>query len=99
MGVVMITCPNTGRAVSTGIETDARSFASLSDVPKQSKCPVCGSVHVWWKREAWIAVDGSDQRGVKPLADTRLSQWCRTQNLLNGARISGAKAGNLYSGL
>jgi endogenous inhibitor of DNA gyrase (YacG/DUF329 family) len=58
MGVVMITCPNTGRAVSTGIETDARSFASLSDVPKQSKCPVCGSVHVWWKREAWIAVDG-----------------------------------------
>jgi endogenous inhibitor of DNA gyrase (YacG/DUF329 family) len=58
MGVVMITCPNTGRAVSTGIETDARSFASLSDVPKQSKCPVCGSVHVWWKREAWLAVDG-----------------------------------------
>lgn len=58
MGVVMITCPNTGRAVSTGIETDARSFASLSDVPKQSKCPVCGSVHVWWKREAWIAVGG-----------------------------------------
>jgi hypothetical protein len=47
MGVVMITCPNTGRAVSTGIETDARSLASLSlslsDVPKQSKCPVCGS--------------------------------------------------------
>jgi hypothetical protein len=58
MGVVMITCPNTGRAVSTGIETDAPSFASLPDVPTQSKCPVCASVHVWWKHEAWLAVDG-----------------------------------------
>jgi hypothetical protein len=46
MGVVTITCPNTGRAVPTGIETDALSFASLPDVPTQTKCPVCGSVHV-----------------------------------------------------
>jgi hypothetical protein len=60
MGVVMITCPNTGRAAPTGIETDALSFASLPDVPTQTKCPVCGSVHVWWKREAWIAIDGGD---------------------------------------
>jgi hypothetical protein len=58
MGVVMITCPNTGRAVPTGIETDAESFASLSDTLTQSKCPVCGSVHVWWKREAWLVLDG-----------------------------------------
>ena len=60
MGVMMITCPNTGRAVPTGIETDGLSFAAIPDVPIQTKCPVCGSVHVWWKREAWIAIDGGD---------------------------------------
>ena len=52
MDVLMITCPNTGRAVPPGIETDALSFASLPDVPTQTKCPVCGSVHVYDKRKA-----------------------------------------------
>jgi len=58
MGLVMIRCPRTGRAVPTGIETDARSFAALPDKPVKSRCPVCGSVHVWWTREAWLAADG-----------------------------------------
>jgi hypothetical protein len=40
MGVVMITCPNTSRAVSTGIETDASSFASFPDLPMKTKCPL-----------------------------------------------------------
>jgi endogenous inhibitor of DNA gyrase (YacG/DUF329 family) len=58
MAVVMITCPNTGRPVSTGIESDPRSFACLPDVLSHSKCPHCGSEHVWWTREAWLAADG-----------------------------------------
>ena len=58
MGVVMIACPRTGRAVSTGIETDPNSFASLPDEPARTKCPACDRVHVWWKREAWLSVDG-----------------------------------------
>jgi len=61
MGVVMITCPNSGRAFSTGIESDPRSFASLPDVLSRAKCPHCGSVHVWWPSEAWLAAnDGED---------------------------------------
>ena len=58
MDVLMITCPNTGRAVPPGIETDALSFASLPDVPTQTKCPVCGSVHVYDKRKG----PGASQR-------------------------------------
>jgi hypothetical protein len=58
MGVVMITCPNTGRAVPTGIETDQRGFDELPDALSKSKCPHCGAVHVWWTREAWLAADG-----------------------------------------
>jgi hypothetical protein len=66
MGVVMITCPNTSRAVSTGIETDASSFASFPDLPMKTKCPLFGGVHVWWKREAWLALDGGPD--LSPLA-------------------------------
>jgi hypothetical protein len=40
MAVVMITCPNTGRPVSTGIESDPRSFACLPDVLSHSMPPL-----------------------------------------------------------
>jgi hypothetical protein len=65
MPILMIKCPNTGQAVPTGIETDADSFAILSDTPSQTKCPVCGAMHVWWKREAWLAVDGVGELPTK----------------------------------
>ena len=58
MGVVMVTCPNTGRAFSTGIESDPRTFASLPDVLSRAKCSHCGAEHIWWTREAWLAADG-----------------------------------------
>jgi len=64
MGVVMITCPNTGRAFSTGIESDARTFASLPDVLSRAKCCHCGSEHVWWTREAWLSANGGDTATV-----------------------------------
>ena len=54
MGMVMIKCPNTGRDISTGIETDASSFAHVGDVLAHSRCPLCGLEHAWWKREAWL---------------------------------------------
>ena len=41
MGVVMIMCPNTGRAISTGIETDPASFAS----PKFAPYPIFAFGH------------------------------------------------------
>ena len=65
MGFVMITCPQTGRAVPTGIETDAKTFSQLPDVVSKSKCPECGLVHVWWTREAWLAADGPQAATAK----------------------------------
>jgi hypothetical protein len=65
MPILMIKCPNMAQAVATGIETDADSFAILSDTPSQTKCPVCGAMHVWWKREAWLAVDGVGELPTK----------------------------------
>ena len=55
MGVLMITCPNTGQPISTGIETDEYSLLQIADVPARTRCPLCGLDHIWWKREAWLA--------------------------------------------
>jgi hypothetical protein len=55
MGALMITCPNTGQAISTGIETDEYSLKQIDDVPARTRCPFCGLDHTWWKREAWLA--------------------------------------------
>ena len=47
MSVIWITCPATGRHVSTGIETDAESFAALPAWTLTLTCPACGDVHPW----------------------------------------------------
>jgi hypothetical protein len=52
---LMIACPNTGQAISTGIETDEYSLRQIADVPSRTRCPTCGLIHIWWKREAWLA--------------------------------------------
>ena len=59
MSILMIRCPNTGQEISTGMETDARSFRQLPNVLTHSRCPACGLEHPWWKREAWLEDDDS----------------------------------------
>jgi predicted RNA-binding Zn-ribbon protein involved in translation (DUF1610 family) len=54
MAVVMIKCSQTGRDVSTGIETDAETFERLPDLSTQLQCPQCGRMHVWRKAEAFL---------------------------------------------
>jgi len=55
MSAVMIKCPNTGRAVSTQIETEPSVFRKLPCVTSRTTCPVCGEEHEWTRREAWLA--------------------------------------------
>jgi len=57
MGVVMIKCPASGRAVSTGIEVDSETFRALPDLSSQMNCPACKAHHAWSKSEAWLAGD------------------------------------------
>jgi hypothetical protein len=52
MGVVMLTCPTTGREFSTGIHMEEDSFRKLPDTVSKAHCPYCGAVHSWWTREA-----------------------------------------------
>jgi hypothetical protein len=62
MGMVMIDCPNTGRAVSTGIEMF--SIEPLPTVAAQTVCPFCGRVHKWTKNDAWLAEGGEQYRAI-----------------------------------
>ncbi len=62
MGIVMIDCPDTGRAVSTGIEMF--SIEPLPMVTATTVCPVCGRTHKWTKDDAWLAEDGEQYRAI-----------------------------------
>jgi hypothetical protein len=55
MGTVMIRCPETGRPVSTEIETEPSVFERLPLVPSRLRCPLCGLEHVWTAKEAWLS--------------------------------------------
>jgi hypothetical protein len=62
MGIIMISCPSTGRPVSTGIETmDAER---LPEVTAKTLCSACGRVHEWTKRDAWLADGGAYYRAT-----------------------------------
>jgi hypothetical protein len=59
MGVVMINCPATGHAVSTGIEVAMPKVDELPKVIATTICSACGSVHEWTKDDAWLAEGGA----------------------------------------
>ncbi len=62
MGIVMITCPSTGRAVSTGIEMSG--VEQLPTVIATMVCSACGRVHEWTKDDAWLAEGGEYYRKI-----------------------------------
>ena len=54
MAILMIKCPVTGHAVSTGIDVEVDTFVQLPNVSSEINCPVCGSQHIWQKSDAWL---------------------------------------------
>jgi hypothetical protein len=60
MGILMISCPSTGRAVSTGIEMSG--VDQLPTVIATTECSACGRVHEWTKDHAWLAEGGEHYR-------------------------------------
>jgi hypothetical protein len=58
VGVLMVTCPETGKEFSTGIETDERSLDLIPTTVAQALCPHCGVSHSWSKLEARLSENG-----------------------------------------
>ena len=54
MGTVMIRCPQTRRAISTGIRTDIATFHATPVFFSQVLCPLCQLTHEWFAKDAWI---------------------------------------------
>jgi hypothetical protein len=54
MGMVMVKCPQTGRAIPTGIETDRESFRRSPVFFARTRCTICHTDHAWFAPEAWV---------------------------------------------
>ena len=52
MGVLLISCPTTGREFSTGIQLDEVTFRMLTNAASTACCPYCRQEHRWTPREA-----------------------------------------------
>lgn len=50
---VMVRCPNSDKAVATGIQCDIEEFISLSP-SKPFTCSACGDEHNWSVDDAWL---------------------------------------------
>jgi hypothetical protein len=60
MGILMISCPSTGCAVSTGIEM--HRVDQLPTVIATIECSACGGVHEWTKHDVWLSEGGEHYR-------------------------------------
>ena len=58
MGMVMIKCPHTGRAISTGIEAERESYGRAAVFFARTFCPICRTNHEWFARQAWVRDTG-----------------------------------------
>ena len=63
MWVIMITCPTTGRSISTGVFTDQ----SLSHLPGSMLCSDCGERHQWAISYAWLAPAAAEENAPTAL--------------------------------
>jgi hypothetical protein len=54
MSMVMVKCPQTGRAIPTGIKSDRESFRRSPVFFGRTHCPICHVDHAWFAQEAWV---------------------------------------------
>jgi hypothetical protein len=59
MGIVMIRCPETRQAVSTGIRVDRDTFHSTPVFFSRTLCPLCRVAHEWFAKDAWVCDSGA----------------------------------------
>jgi hypothetical protein len=50
----MIKCPQTGRAIPTGIKADRESFRCSAVFFARTHCAICQTNHDWFAKEAWV---------------------------------------------
>ena len=54
MGMLMVRCPKTERAISTGRYIESRLFSSTPVFFGSTYCPHCRARHEWFVKDAWV---------------------------------------------
>jgi hypothetical protein len=54
MGIVMIRCPKTRRAISTGMQVDRETFHATPVFFSRTLCLLCRTTHEWFAKDAWV---------------------------------------------
>ena len=54
MGMVMIHCPKTRKAISTGMHIDRAAFGSMPVFFSRTFCQSCRILHEWFAASAWV---------------------------------------------
>lgn len=72
MGTLMINCPKTGSAISTGIQMDPRTFHNMPVFFARTLCPICQTQHEWFARAAWVREPKA--QGEQPINLTRINR-------------------------
>jgi len=66
MGIVMIKCPGSGRAIATGMEADREGFSRSPVFFARTFCAICKSSHEWFAREAWVHEADEKRNAPRP---------------------------------
>jgi len=64
VGIVMIKCPQTGSAISTGIKADRESFRCSAVFFARTFCSICRANHEWFAKEAWLQESSRSVNGL-----------------------------------
>lgn len=56
---ILIKCPRSRRAVSTGITLPKATWNKQGRFSAFTKCEVCGVDHEWGNEDVWLAIPGS----------------------------------------
>ena len=54
MPQVLIECPTTKQPVYTGLDMDARTWATATVERNSIQCPHCPEMHTWSMKDAWV---------------------------------------------
>ena len=62
MGIIMIRCPETHRAIPTGMRIDREAFRAMPVFFSRTYCPLCRLAHEWFAKDAWVSDSGTADR-------------------------------------
>jgi hypothetical protein len=97
MGIVMILCPKTRRAISTGIRADRATFHSTPVFFSRTACPLCRTTHEWFAKDAWVCDSGAADCG--PSFQQQVAQTFLPRGLSEAGRRYGRTPETSYSSL